>query len=76
MYQSQLEIYPHSLLGKQRTGFLWNLRLYEEISFIDSDTCDYDPRWQIGLTHTDVFDWQCASITAATYNVAVEGIDG
>jgi hypothetical protein len=57
-------------------GVFWNLRLSEEVAFINSDTYDYDPRWQVGLTHTDLFDWQGASVTATTYNLAVEGMDG
>lgn len=57
-------------------GLSRNLRLSEEVAFINSDTYDYDPRWQIGLTHTDLFNWQGASVTATTYNVSVRGIDG
>ena len=57
-------------------GLPWNFRLSEEVSFINSDTYDYDPRWQIGLTHTDLFDWQGASVTATVYNIAVVGMDG
>jgi len=57
-------------------GLPWNLRLSEEVAFINSDTYDYDARWQIGLTHTDLFSWQGASVTATVYNIAVEGMDG
>jgi hypothetical protein len=57
-------------------GLPWNLQLSEEVAFINSDTYDYDPQWQVGLTHTGLFDWRDASITAAVYNVAVQGIDG
>ena len=57
-------------------GLPWNLRLSEEVAFIDSDTYDYDPRWRIGLTRTGLFSWQDASITTTVYNVAVEETDG
>jgi hypothetical protein len=57
-------------------GLSRNLRLSEEVAFINSDTYDYDPRWQVGLTHTNLFDWKGASVTATTYNLAVKGIDG
>jgi hypothetical protein len=57
-------------------GLFWNLRLSEEIAFINSDIYDYDARWQVGLTRTGLFDWQDASVTATVYNVAVNGIDG
>jgi hypothetical protein len=57
-------------------GLPWNLRLSEEVAFINSDIYDYDPRWQVGLTRTGLFDWQDASVTATVYNVAVKGIDG
>ncbi len=57
-------------------GLPWNLRLSEEVAFINSDTYDYDPRWQVGLTHTDLFSWQNASVTATVYNIAVNGMDG
>ena len=48
----------------------------EEFAFIDSPDYDYDPRWRIGLTHTDMFSWQGASVTATVYNIAVQGMDG
>ncbi|MGB2862360.1 MAG: hypothetical protein WBC05_03465, partial [Sedimentisphaerales bacterium] len=57
-------------------GLPWNLRLSEEVAYIDSDTYDYDARWRVGLTHTDLFSWQGASVTATVYNIAVEGMDG
>ena len=57
-------------------GLPWNLRISEEVSFIDSETYNYDARWQIGLTRTGVFSWEDASMTATIYNLAVEGMDG
>jgi len=54
----------------------WNLRLSEEVSFINSDTYDYDARWRVGLTRTGLFSWEDASMTATIYNLAVEGMDG
>lgn len=57
-------------------GLPWNLRLSEEVSYIDSDIYDYDPRWRVGLTHTDLFGWQGASMTATIYNLGTEVIDG
>lgn len=57
-------------------GLPWNLRLSEEIAFINSDTYVYDARWRVGLTHTDLFSRQGASVTATVYNLAVEGMDG
>jgi hypothetical protein len=57
-------------------GLPWNLRLSEELSYIDSDIYDYDPRWRVGLTHTDLFSWQGASMTATIYNLGTETVDG
>jgi hypothetical protein len=57
-------------------GLPWNLRLSEELSYIDSDIYDYDPRWRVGLTHTDLFGWQGASMTGTIYNLGTETIDG
>lgn len=57
-------------------GLPWNLRLSEELSYIDSDIYDYDPRWRVGLTHTELFGWQGASMTATIYNLGTETIDG
>jgi hypothetical protein len=57
-------------------GLPWNLRLSEEVSFINSDTYDYDARWRLGLTRTGLFSWKDASMTATIYNLAVEGMDG
>jgi hypothetical protein len=57
-------------------GLPWNLRLSEEISFIDSATTDYDPHWRLGLTRTGLFGWQGASATATIYNLPAENVDG
>lgn len=57
-------------------GLPWNLRVSEEVSFINSDIYDYDPRWQVGLTRTGLFSWRDASMTASLYNVAIKGVDG
>jgi len=57
-------------------GLPWNLRISEEISYIDSDIYDYDPRWRVGLTRTGLFDWRDASMTATIYNVEAQGTDG
>jgi len=57
-------------------GLPWNLRLSEEISFIDSATVDYDPHWRLGLTRTGLFGWQGASATATIYNLPAENVDG
>ena len=40
------------------------------------DNYDYDARWRIGLTHSDLFSWRDASVTATSYNLGVEGMDG
>lgn len=57
-------------------GLPWNLRLSEEVSYIDSDIYNYDPRWRVGLSHTDLFGWQGASMTATIYNLGTETVDG
>jgi hypothetical protein len=54
----------------------WNLRLSEEVSYIDSSTGDYDPHWRIGLTRTGLFSFSDASVTATFYNLAAEQVDG
>jgi len=57
-------------------GLPWKLRLSEEVSFIDSDTYNYDAHWRIGLTRTGLFSLQDASMTATIYNLEVQGMDG
>ncbi|MHC4542153.1 MAG: hypothetical protein ACYS74_20605, partial [Planctomycetota bacterium] len=57
-------------------GLPWNLRLSEEISFIDSATDDYDPHWRLGLTRKGLLSWEDASATMTIYNLPVEDVDG
>ncbi len=47
----------------------WNLRLAEEVGYIQSDTVDGDVRWQVGLTRTGLGAWRDASATVAVYNL-------
>jgi len=57
-------------------GLFWNLRLSEDVSFIDSPTNDYDPQWRVGLTRTGLFSWRDAGTTVTVYNLVANGIDG
>jgi len=57
-------------------GIPWNLRLSEEISYIDSATADYDPYWRLGLTRTGLFSWEDASATVTIYNLPAKEADG
>jgi hypothetical protein len=57
-------------------GLPWNLRFFEEIAFIDSQTDDYDPQWRVGLTRTGLFSWQDAGATFTVYNLVANGTDG
>jgi hypothetical protein len=57
-------------------GLPWNLRLSEEISFINSATTDYDPYWRLGLTRTGLFSWEGASATVTIYNLPAKDVDG
>ncbi|MHC4351226.1 MAG: hypothetical protein ACYS0H_00785 [Planctomycetota bacterium] len=57
-------------------GLPWNLRLSEEIAFIDSPDYDYDPRWRIGLTRRGLLSWPEASATATVYNLDAPGLEG
>ena len=54
----------------------WNLRLSENISFIDSPEYDYDPRWRVGLTRTGLLSWPDASATMTVYNLDAQGLQG
>jgi hypothetical protein len=47
----------------------WNLRLAEEVGFIESDTVDGDVRWQVSATRSGLGGWQDASVTVAVYNL-------
>jgi len=53
-----------------------NLKLFEQITFIDAPEFDYDPRWQLGLTRTGIFAWPQASVTATFYNLDTQNLDG
>lgn len=57
-------------------GLPGNLRLSEEIAYIDSPDYDYDPRWRVGLTRIGLFSWPDASATATIYNLDAPGLDG
>ena len=57
-------------------GLPWNLRLSEEVAFIDSPDYDYDPRWRVGLTRTGLFSWPDATATVTVYNLDAQGMDG
>lgn len=54
----------------------WNLRLAEEVGYIQSDTVDGDVRWQVSLTRTGLGAWRDASATVAVYNLIAYGNDG
>ena len=54
----------------------WNLRLSEELSFIDSDAGNNAARWRIGLLRTGVLAWPSASLRATLYNLEARGADG
>lgn len=57
-------------------GIPWNLRLSEEVSYIDSATADYDPYWRLGLTRMGLFSWEDASATVTIYNLPAKEVDG
>ncbi|TKJ36979.1 MAG: hypothetical protein CEE38_08730 [Planctomycetes bacterium B3_Pla] len=57
-------------------GLPWNLRLSEQVAFIDSPDYDYDPRWRIGLTRMGLLSWPAASVTATIYNFDAQNLDG
>ncbi len=54
----------------------WNLRLAEEVGFIESDTVDGDVRWQVSLTRSGLGGWRDASATVAVYNLIAYGDNG
>jgi hypothetical protein len=54
----------------------WNLRLYEEVGFINSDTVSGDVRWQVSLTRSGLGAWREASATVTVYNLVAYGDDG
>lgn len=54
----------------------WNLRLSEEVSYIDSAAADYDPYWRLGVTRMGLFDWRDASATVTIYNLPAKTVDG
>ncbi len=54
----------------------WNLRLSEQVAFIDSPEYDYDPRWRVGVTRTGLLSWTDASATATIYNLDSQNLDG
>ena len=66
--------------GRMNTGTAFAAALGqagpEEIAFIDSPDYDYDPRWRLGLTHTDLLSWAGASATMTVYNLDAQGLDG
>jgi hypothetical protein len=47
----------------------WNLRLYEEVGYINSDTVSGSVRWQVSLTRSGLGAWREASVTATVYNL-------
>jgi hypothetical protein len=53
-----------------------DLRLYEEVAYIDSDTVDGDVRWQVSVTRSGLGAWRDASVTVAVYNLVAYGDDG
>ena len=54
----------------------WNLRLAEEVGYIESDTVDGDVRWQVSVTRSGLGAWQDASVTVAVYNLVAYENDG
>ncbi len=54
----------------------WNLRLSEQVAFIDSPEYDYDPRWRVGVTRTGLLSWTDASATATIYNLDAQSLNG
>ena len=54
----------------------WNLRLAEEVGYIQSDTVDGDLRWQVSLTRGGLGAWRDASVTVAVYNLVAYEHDG
>jgi hypothetical protein len=53
-----------------------NLRISEEVSYIDSDNGKGDARWRVGVTQTGVFGRPDASVTMTVYNLVGSGVDG
>jgi hypothetical protein len=47
----------------------WNLRLYEEVGFINSDTVSEGVRGQVSLTRSGLGAWRDASVTVTVYNL-------
>jgi hypothetical protein len=54
----------------------WNLRLAEEVGFIQSDTADGDGRWQVSVTRNGLGAWRDASATVSVYNLIAYGNEG
>lgn len=54
----------------------WNLRVGEEVGYIQSDIVDGDIRWQVSLTRSGFGAWREASVTVAVYNLIAYGNDG
>ena len=54
----------------------WNLRLSEQLSFIDSDAGNNASRWRVSLSRTGVLAWPSASLTATLYNLETRGAEG
>jgi hypothetical protein len=53
-----------------------NLRLYEEVAYIDSDTVDGAMRWQVSVTRSGLGAWRDASVTVTVYNLVAYDDDG
>ena len=47
----------------------WNLRLYEEVGYLSSDTVSGGVRGQVSLTRSGLGDWRDASATVSVYNL-------
>lgn len=54
----------------------WQLRLYEEIAYIDSDTAGRNALWRVRATRTGLFAWRDASATLTLYSLAAYENDG
>jgi hypothetical protein len=54
----------------------WNLRLYEEVGYINSDTVEGGARWQVSLTRSGLGPWRQAAATVTVYNLMAYGDDG
>jgi hypothetical protein len=54
----------------------WNLRLYEEVGYITSDTVSGGVRGQVSLTRSGLGAWRDASATVSVYNLVAYGDGG